>query len=514
MTLREKILKTFVVAIRDINQNGGPEEFFKKYPVGGMYFCYSDGPYDENGNEVSQGCTYEKLERCKKASPNKLLICVDGVNMVGQELSARFRSIAAGGTEEDAYNMGKAIAMQCNSRGVDWLLGPCIDMFNSPLMPLDATTNDPELTAKIFKQVVRGLQDNGICATAKHFPGQGTTNDNMHLSPANNVLPFDEWMRTYGYTYKAVIDEDVLSIMTTHTALQSYDNEFTDGYYPIATYSKKLTQELLKEKLGFKGAVVTDALIMGGMATGDLVEETAQAFKCGADLLLWPPIEAADRIEELILSGEIPMSRLDDALERIERMENFRNEALKNKTYAEPDVDFINNTYKGIVQNGIACLKNDIGLLPLSTEKYKNILIVDGVENDNKVPSENLKAELESRGANVTIYKREVFDPILLVCWQSDIDKIQKDFDLVIFNMSTNLLCSWEDPYMIIWASHMFDKKKKLIINYGSPFFTQRYFPEDPTIVETNAGPSKFCVKYLVDRLFGDAPFTGKSVIL
>ena len=85
-------------------------------------------------------------------------------------------------------------------------------------------------------------------------------------------------------------------------------------------------------ELGFKGAVISDALIMGGNATGDLVKETVQAFKAGADILLWPPVEAADEIERQILSGEIPMSRLDDALARIERMESFRMKALEEKT--------------------------------------------------------------------------------------------------------------------------------------------------------------------------------------
>ena len=102
----------------------------------------------------------------------------------------------------------------------------------------------------------------------------GSTHLNMHLCPGHNPLPFDRWMETYGYTYQQMIEEDVDCIMTTHIALDCYDNEKHDGYLPIATFSKKVTTDLLKGELGFKGAVVTDALVMGGMSTGDLVAET------------------------------------------------------------------------------------------------------------------------------------------------------------------------------------------------------------------------------------------------
>ena len=66
---------------------------------------------------------------------------------------------------------------------------------------------------------------------------------------------------------------------------------------------------------------------------------------------------------------------------------------------------------------------------------------------------------------------------------------------------------------MLIWASHQFDKKKKLIVNYASPYFATEYFPDDPTYIEMNTTPTKDTVKMLVDGIFGDMEFTGKSVL-
>ena len=515
MTLREKILKTFIVTIREINTHGGPEEFFKKYPVGGMYYSEGKPLLDENGLEMGTATTFERLNECKKYSKKKLLVCADGALVRGQNVKIRPQASLGGSCNlKDAYDLGKVIGMQMNDKGIDWVLGPSIDMCLDHQMYLMAISDDPKVIGEIYRQVVRGIQDQGVCSTVKHFPGLGTNFVNMHMAPGANTLPFEEWMDTYGYTYREMFKEGVMSVMTTHVSLKSYDNEFTDGYYPIATYSKKLTTELLKGELGFEGAVVTDALIMGGMATGDLVAETVQAFKAGADLLLWPPVEAAERIEELILSGEIPMSRLEDALVRIEKMENFRKKALEDHAYEEPDPQYVDKTILGIAQRGICQLRNDIGLLPLSREKYHRILIVDASETDGSISSgaELLRQELEDRGMKAEV-KRDIYDVPSRVCWQADIDRIQDNYDLVIFHLKAPFVAEWSVSHMMIWASHLFDKSKKIIVNYGSPYFAADYFPEDPTYIEMNCSPIKETIKMLVDGLLGETVFTGKSVL-
>lgn len=512
LSLREKIFKTFIVTIREINTHGGPEAFFEKYPVGGMYFSEGTRLLNEEGLEMGTALDYDKLNECKKYSKGKLLVCADGCCIAGQKFAEHpQRSVGATGDLNDAYEWGRIIGMQMNDKGVDWVLGPSIDMCFDHLMYLMAISDDPEVIAEIYRQVVRGIQDQGVCATVKHFPGLGTNFVNMHIAPGANTLPFREWMESYGYAYKEMFKEDVMSVMTTHVSLKSYDSEGADGYYPIATFSPKLTTGLLKGELGFQGAVVTDALIMGGMATGDLVAETVQAFKAGADLLLWPPVEAAERIEELILNGEIPMSRLDDALERIGRMEDFRNAALEKKTYDTPDAGYADTKLAQITEKGICLLRNNIGLLPLQKEKYEKVLIVE-VTDDDRTSAVLLKEELESRGITADV-KREIYDVPSLVCWQADNDRLQAQYDLVIFNVNASFVAEWSEAHMLIWNSHLFDKKKKLIINYRSPYFAVDYFPEDPTYIEMNCSPRKETIKMLADRIFGAGEFTGRPLL-
>ena len=488
------------------------ERFFKEYPVGGMYYGEESILRDENGTEIGTQFSFETLNECKKHSPKKLFICADACSVRGETFKDGSGILAANPEwEQDAYDIGKIIGMQFNDRGVDWVLGPAIDLC------LDHTTawgktNDPVKTGKIYRRIIQGIHSQGVCATAKHFPGMGSTHLNMHLCPGHNPLPFDRWMETYGYTYQQMIEEDVDCIMTTHIALDCYDNEKHDGYLPIATFSKKVTTDLLKGELGFKGAVVTDALVMGGMSTGDLVAETVQAFKCGADLLLWPPVEAAAVIEEKILSGEIPMSRLEDALARIEWMERFRNKALADHAYDTPDPAFVDNYRRNSIPKSICLLRNELGLLPLAAGKYRKVLIVNGTEQEDSASCNLLKTEFETRGIEADI-KRHIYDVHSQVAWQDDIDALQVPYDLVLFNIAANH-GTWSVPLMLIWASHQFDKAKKVIVHYGNPYFAEDYFPEDPTYIEMNCRANKTSAKALVDRIFGDAPFTGVPRLL
>ena len=516
MTLREKILQTFVVTMREVNRHGGPQEFFDKYPVGGLFYRELAGT--ENTIETGTGTNYVRLMECRKASKVPLLVCADYCTINGQKNMCRPSSLGASRNAEDAYNFGKMQGMQFNSKGVDWILAPAIDLLYDRSTPHGAITDDPEIVAEVFGKVVEGIQDQGVCATVKHFPGLGTNNINMHFGHGKNVLSFDEWMDTYGYIYKEMFKKNVMCVMTTHTSLKSYAEEYENGYYPIATFSEKLTTKLLKEELGFGGAVVTDALIMGGMCGGNLVEETVQAFRAGADLLLWPPIEAANRIEELILSGDIPMSRLEDALTRIQKLRDFRNKALSENKFDKPNLDFAEKTSLNVIRNGICEYKNEISLLPLNREKIKKILIIDGSRSLEMTPSVLLGRELEKAGFEVNV-RRDVYDVSSNVCWQEDLDEIQAEYDLVIFSFDTAYISANESAgagnisYMMIWASQLMNKNKKLIINYGSPFFAEDYFPEEHTIIEVNTVPTEATINFVVQGLLGEIRFTGKKAL-
>ena len=188
---------------------------------------------------------------------------------------------AANGDEKVVEEAHEAIAARCRELGIHWSFSPIVDInynMQNSVANIRTASDDPKIVAKFGTAAVRGYQKNGFMAAGcKHFPGDGVDDRDQHFCTTINSFSRKKWMETYGYTYKEMFEEGVMSVMTTHVTLKSYDNEITDGFYPIATYSKKLTTDLLKKELGFNGVVVTDALVMGGMATGNLVKEAVQA---------------------------------------------------------------------------------------------------------------------------------------------------------------------------------------------------------------------------------------------
>lgn len=120
--------------------------------------------------------------------------------------------------------------------------------------------------------------------------------------------------------------------------------------------------------------------------------------------------------------------------------------------------------------------------------------------------------ELAKRGIEGEV-RRDIYDVPSNVCWQADIDSLQTAYDYVIFNLNAPFLAEWGAAHMLIWASHLFDKKKKVIINYRGPFFAEDYMPEDPTFIEVNCPPTKETVELLVKGLFGELKFTGQSLL-
>lgn len=506
MTLREKILQTFIVDNHTIKLHGGPKKFFEKYPVGGMYFA--NNYVEDLGALMVEGAVSENdlIKKCRKYSKTPLFVCVDGIE-IPNSVTPDAEAVAGSNDDKIFYDFGKAVGLQCNYNDVDWVLGPCIDLNFARSSDLNsrAVTGDAELNARMFGQVVRGIQDRGVAATVKHFPGQGTYHVNFHFAPGKNILDFDKWTETFGYSYKKMFEEDCMCVMTSHLTFPAYCSEKEDGYPPIATFSSKITVDLLKNELGFKGAVVTDALTMGGMGCGNQAKDAAQAFKCGADFLLWPPMETADIIEEKIQSGEIPISRLDDALERIKRVREF---VAKNKKAAPENAgELVTETALKAYKGSAELLKNENNALPL--KKNEKILVIGNAPDDGRMEIVKKFAEkLKAKGFNAD------FQKYLLTCYQEEIDEIIAPYDKIIFVLN-HLSCVGvvDNCGSTTWASHLVDKKKKIILNFSSPYIAEDYYPDEPCVVNCNAPLNEYSADAVIKKLTGCDEFTGKTPV-
>jgi beta-N-acetylhexosaminidase len=228
-------------------------------------------------------------------------------------------AIGASGSEHWAYVQGKATGRESRALGVNWIFAPVLDINNNPGNPvinIRSYGEDPELVAKLGTAFIRGAQEAGVLATAKHFPGHGDTAVDSHLAlPVMNMdrqrldalelIPFKEAIRS-----------GVWCVMTAHLAVPAIE---PDSRVP-ATLSHKLLHGLLQKELGFSKLVVTDSLTMAGLAEGYWAGDAAlRAFQAGVDVLLDSPNPDAvyKTLLQAVRNGEISPQRLDHSVRKI-----------------------------------------------------------------------------------------------------------------------------------------------------------------------------------------------------
>ncbi len=276
------------------------------------------------------GTNTEIKHRCKTLqnwATKPLLICADVEEGIGQRFKGGTwlvppMSIAQIYIRDPnlaiklAQKYGQCIGKQATKLGLNWVLAPVCDINNNPDNPVinvRAWGEDPSTISELISAFQNGLRKQGVLSCAKHFPGHGdTTIDSHHQMPLiNNDL---KRLEKYELVpFKAAIAAGVNSIMTGHLLLKDLDPK-----YP-ATLSKIILKDLLRNRLGFKGLIVTDALIMKAISQKYKPgQAAAMAFAAGADLIMMPenPWQAIDAIYQAIDSGAIPIERLEASVNR------------------------------------------------------------------------------------------------------------------------------------------------------------------------------------------------------
>ncbi len=312
--------------------------------------------------------------------------------------------VAATGSPQDAYTMGKITALEARAAGVHWVFAPVADVNINPENPIINTRSfgeDPQRVAEFVTAFVRGVEENGALATAKHFPGHGDTSTDSHLD-----LPTVRGDRNRLNTvelvpFRAAIAAGVSTIMTGHLAVTAIE---PDPDVP-ATLSPKILTELLRKELGFDGLVVTDALDMGGVTVRYPPAEAAvRAVLAGSDMLLVPPVPdaALAALKDAVGSGRIPRSRIDEAVTRILRAKAKlgldRNRLVD---VAALDTEFGRPEFVGqaqdIADRGVTLLRDSARVLPLDATQPTRMLLVIISGDPDPYPGEDFEREIRWR---------------------------------------------------------------------------------------------------------------------
>jgi beta-N-acetylhexosaminidase len=401
MSIEQKIGQLFVVAGTGALYNEQDDEYrllvdlVERFQIGGVVFF--------RGDPLAQAMLTNDLQRRSKIP---LLISQDMEWGVGMRLGATTefpKAMALGATRNPglAYAMGRVVAAEARSLGIHINLAPVADINNNPGNPVINVRSfgeDPELVGSLATAYSRGLQDGGLIATAKHFPGHGDTDVDSHSGLP--VLPISRARldSLELVPFAQAIESGIGSIMIAHISLPEIE-----GASGIpATLSSPIVTEILREDLGFDGLIVTDAMRMHGI-TDDFGsgEAALRSLNAGVDQILIPKDFYAARRAILhgLTVGEISMDRIDQAVRRIlvakatVGLDSYEPVDLVSiqKVVADPAASAL---ALEMARQGVTLLNTREGLVPLPKT---DIRILDITLSDSDVSSRGLSFDRKLR---------------------------------------------------------------------------------------------------------------------
>ncbi|HCA06718.1 glycoside hydrolase family 3 N-terminal domain-containing protein [Chryseobacterium sp.] len=271
------------------------------------------------------------------------------------------------------YQMSAKIAEDCHRMGINWDFAPVVDVNTNPNNPIIGNRSFGSEVNNVISSALsysNGLQDNTILAAIKHFPGHGDTSTDSHLDLPVVSHSLERLNSVELAPFKALMDKGIGGVMVAHLYVPSLES----GKGIPASVSKNIITGVLKDQLGYKGLIITDALNMGAVANkykpGEL---DALAFKAGNDIMLFSQgvSEGKKLIQKGIEKGEISQSRVEESVKKILLTKYFL--GLTQYTPKNPENinnDLNNDSHKILVQNlytnALTLLKDDQKLLPIT----------------------------------------------------------------------------------------------------------------------------------------------------
>ena len=379
MTLEEKIGQMFMLDFRkkdgrDVTSvDEGIANTIKKYKPGGVILFRE--------NTVGTQQTLKLTRDYQKASPKiPLFIAVDQEGGAVARLQSGTvmpgnMALGAAVSRELTYAAAKATGSELKALGINMDFAPVVDVNNNPSNPvigIRSFGDNPEEVAEMGIEFMKGLNDAGVIAVAKHFPGHGDTAMDSHIALPTVPHKMDRLEKIELVPFQAMIKNGIDMIMTAHVTFPAID----DSEGVPATLSNKCLTGLLRNRMGFEGVIITDAFSMKAITDryGDK-EAAAMAIKAGADIVLMPQDleNAFAYIMDQVKSREIPLERINSSVKRIlalkikrgtiasDSKDNLDLERQALKTVGGEENAFIKRT---AAERAVTLVKNEGGQLP------------------------------------------------------------------------------------------------------------------------------------------------------
>ena len=528
MTLREKIGQLVYPRITGAYMPAGGAEherirqWVTEYGIGGV--IVSHGPPLEIA---------AKLNAIQSMAKVPLLVTADMESGPGQILSAgtilpyglenggatRFppiMALGAAGDEKLAYELGRITALEARAVGVHVTFAPVVDVNNNPNNPIINTRSygaEAALVGRLAAQHIRGLQDNGMIATAKHFPGHGDTGTDSHVDLPIVTVDRQRADLVELPPFRAAIESGVGAVMSAHMAFPAITGDSIPG-----TLNHRILTGLLRNELHFEGLVFTDAMDMGAIVkTYGRERSVVMAMKAGADVLLQPYQQdlpmIMNAIEQAVKSGDLPEARIDEAVRRqlmmkqrlglpAQRMVDL---ARVSETVARPDHMLI---AQEAAERSITVARDVQKLLPLRGR------ILSVVYTDDYDPFAGRQFQNALRGArpgtrtlllNSTAGENEL----------ANFNALADSAEVVLFSPYIRVSAGKNDlviPAPIAAAVSAIAVRKPLVVTaFGNPYVLAQ-FPDISTYVLA-WGQTEVSQRAAARALLGDIPISGKLPI-
>ena len=515
VNLKDKISQMFMLRIDGNFHNNESwrkkdiEYFIRNYNIGGLITF--------SGNVHG---TFSNIKHYQSISKTPLFIASDYERGLGVFINGTLfpsnMALAAAGDTTYSYIQGKITAKEAKAIGVNFILAPVLDINNNkdnPIINFRSYGDNPNIVSKYGMPFIRGIQDQGVIACAKHFPGHGNTNTDSHTKlPIINVSK-DELYSNELLPFMKAVKNGVKSIMTGHIVLPSLD----DKNIP-ATFSKKIINDMLINDWQYDGLIITDALEMGALTSNVWHGESAiKAIEAGADIILLPlnATSAIESVYKAVQTGRISKERIYQSYNKIMNEKNSMDLfSLKDNKWTDVEneiASYANRTVaKKIAEKSITLVKNNKNIIPFKPNNYKKVThLLISTDNDLRTRLKSFSRDIKYIHGNVNeIY---VNDELSSLGKDDILNKIKKS-DLVIVSMLIRI--SMDKGISTIDASHNELLKEISLTNiptigvsFGSPYLPN-YSYLDAYLCTYGYG--SVSLNAATDALFGRKDIVGK----
>jgi beta-glucosidase-like glycosyl hydrolase/CubicO group peptidase (beta-lactamase class C family) len=511
MTLEEKIAQIIFIRIhsnKDANYNAQKIKEIEKYQPGGVCF-FQGGPVRE----------INLTNKIQAVSKIPLLVSMDaewGVAMRLDSVPAFPRQMTLGALPDKynnlIYQMGKEVANQCKLLGVHINFAPCVDVNNNAKNPVINSRSFGENRENVVEkslQYMHGMQEQGVIACAKHFPGHGDTETDSHYGlPVIKKTKQKLW-ETELYPFQKMIENGCEMIMVAHLNIPALDN--TPG--SISTTSYKIVTELLRNEMKFNGIIITDGMEMEGLRKTypKGADAEIKCLQAGIDVLLLPNELSViiPLIKKAVENGEISEKSIHEKCLKVLQMKekwgitSFQPLDHKNAVEnlnSETVIDLI----KQLESKALTLIKNEKKLLPLQGKEKTCFLFIGDAENESFAKKTSLEFGLPFVKVEKTIPKESI---------PATLTKFSKYEQIIVAYLSTNQTPS--KNYGITQESVTFlnelGKTKKVILSlFGNPYALSKFKSLSKfDVVLAGYQRTENSVHAALQAIFGEISFEG-----